>query len=160
ATWLRVALFAAANPSNTHFASQLVRTVLDQPAPKPQPRRSKKSAAADPARDRHLFALQCRAVAVYLDRDLSERLDGLVADVRPPRTFADAEALAALGDVAVSYLKPRKRMGVKAAVACVRTLRLINTRAARDLLQSYLDEKREQVLVELAQAVNPLTIPA
>jgi predicted ATP-binding protein involved in virulence/Leucine-rich repeat (LRR) protein len=163
ATWRRVALFAVAggDPSFS-FASDFVREVLDLPPAPPadpgkKPRRPRKE---DPIRARNLFALQCRAVATYLDRDLIERLDGLLTELFPPRTLPDAEQLATCGDVAVPHLKRRPRIKAREAAASVRALRLINTRQAHEVLQQYLGDDRLSVMVELAQAVNPLTIPA
>jgi Leucine-rich repeat (LRR) protein len=158
-SWRRVALFAVATPNRSEFASHFLRAILDLPVPESKKRPSRKALESESLRARHLFALQCRAVALYLDRDLSERLDGLIAKLFPPRALTDAEPLATLGDVAVPFLKKRSRMGEARTVASVRTLRLINTGAAKDVLQEYFGDQRMSVLVELAQAVNPLTIP-
>ncbi|MBI4616413.1 MAG: NACHT domain-containing protein, partial [Planctomycetes bacterium] len=143
----RVALFAVAC-SNLSFASAFVRRLLYAPAKGP-----------DEERARKVLALQCQAVALALDPDLLSRLEGLVAELFPPRSLEDAEALARLGDAAVPHLARREGMAEEEAVASVRALRLIHTGAARKRLREYRDARSWPVAVELAQAVNPLEIP-
>src|SRR5262249_28480865 len=112
AAWQRVALFAAATPNNKQFASQLVRAAFDLPLPSAGKRGAKKK-IGEAERIRRLFVLRCRVVAPYLDRDLQERIDGLLAELFPPRSLPDAESLAALGDIAVPHLSPRKPITAK-----------------------------------------------
>lgn len=169
-SWRRVALFAVAT-DDVKFASGMVRRILEDPilaAGKTQGKakgkgkenRELRARTADLVRSVKLFAVQCRAVVTYLKPDLFRQLEGLLSEVFPPQTFGEAEALAVLGDVVVPYLERRKGVKVAQAAACVRALRLIKSRKAKKLLLDYVEDKRWGVACELAQALNPLLIPA
>jgi hypothetical protein len=73
--------------------------------------------------------------------------------------MVDAEALAESGDNVVPLLRHR-RMPAREAAACVRTLRLIGTEAAKQVLEGYIGDTRQAVVAELGQAVNPLRLAA
>ncbi|HTN91221.1 MAG TPA: NACHT domain-containing protein, partial [Sorangium sp.] len=156
--WQQVVIFAAAT-RNPKFASHLVKTLLRRPSARNKSRERKAAKAeAEAQRARQLLALRCRAVALHLDPDLREQLDDLVGELFPPRTMADAEALAAGGEVAVRFLRYRKDMRAAEAAACVRALSLIDTPSARTRMREFLRDTRTLVVAALAQNINPLEI--
>ena len=88
-----------------------------------------------------------------------EKLSAIERELVPPRSMSDAEALADSGDNVVPLLR-YQRMNAKEAAACVRTLRLVGTEAARRMLEGYVNDARLAVAGELAQALDPLRLAA
>ncbi len=154
-----VLLFAVAVPGKQDFATRLVnRFVSKEDSNKTRSTRDKKVTAAEHAR--RFMAVRLRASATYLDPDLTSCVDAITKGMFPPRTMSDAEALAAMGDSAIPFLPKKPPSNARRAAATVRLLRLMGTEQASVRLQSYVEETRITVLIELAQAVNPLTLPA
>jgi hypothetical protein len=85
-------------------------------------------------------------------------LQQLTVTLFPPHNMEDAEALATGGNMAVPFLTHRNEFKEQEAAASVRALRLIGTSQARKALRSFLKDRRESVISELAQAVNPFEI--
>jgi len=54
-----------------------------------------------------------------LDPSLDEQVVETERALFPPRTMADAEALAAAGDSVVQFLQYRRRSGVRQIAACI-----------------------------------------
>ncbi|MCZ6651739.1 MAG: hypothetical protein O7D91_01750 [Planctomycetota bacterium] len=152
-----VCLFAAAAERAESFVDDLLRRVL------PPERKGGKAKPVDPeVHQRRLLAIRMREVAVGPDAELARRIDSLRAGMFPPRTMADAEALASLGDAVVQELRLRPRLGVRNKARCVRALRLISTPLAGQRLREYADaagEKDAALLGEMVQAMNPLDVP-
>lgn len=146
-TWQPVILFAVAVDLRG-FATKVIKRILEP---------TSKISKAD-LRARQLMALRCRAAALYVEEYIDLRLQQLTADLFPPRNMEDAEALATGGNTAVSFLVHRDTLKDSEAAACIRTLRLIGTAQARQALRDFLGDRRETVISELAQAVNPLEI--
>jgi NACHT conflict system protein/NACHT domain-containing protein/Leucine Rich Repeat (LRR) protein len=164
-TWQRVVLFAVAT-SRKGFADDVIRRLLDSGAAK-QPwkigvarHQKAKETDDDLLRARQLLALQCRAAALLVDPKLEVALDEIAQSMFPPKSMGDAEALAASGDIATPFLIYREGLESEEAAACVRALRLIGTQRAQAVLAGYFDERRELVVFELCQAVNPLGLKA
>jgi hypothetical protein len=150
ASWQPVILFSVAT-NRREFASAVVQRVL-------HPHFRKDHLNKEELRARRLFALRCRAAALHLFPELITELDSIEASLFPPRSMADADALASGGDAAVDYLASRKRWSAREAAACIRALRLIGTRKADRALRTYLNDSRSTVVSELVQALNPLEI--
>jgi DNA-binding transcriptional ArsR family regulator len=158
ADWEHVLLFAAATPDDEGFATELIEAILPpDEASKP---RGKAALAPEAVkmRARRLTAIRLRAVAQHLDPALDARLTRLAKSMLPPKSATDSATLAAIGDLAVPFLKFVPDMDERTAIACIRTLRLIGTDAARARLKEYACETRMGVIAELAQAMNPLEI--
>jgi len=148
--WKRLALFAVAAKSES-FPSKFIQKILS----------SLDSIEDDQIRRNHeLFCLQCRSVALHLDRDLNRNLEVLLTEVFPPKSVEDGELIATLGEIAVPFLKKRAKCSAQEAAANIRALRLINNSEARKLIGAYIDDEREMVIQELSQWINPLLIPA
>ena len=158
----QVLLFAVAVRGPREFATELIRQVLPAKRTLSLSKRSKgRRARPDKVqRAREFLAVRMLAVAQFLAPELSVELDQLSRTMFPPRTFADAEGLASLGDAVVSRLAFRDGLTPREAAASVRVLRLVNTEAAHHQLEGYLDETHQEVIAELARAVNPLRLPA
>ena len=165
AGYKNVCLFAAAAERAERFVDDLLKKVLppDSPpgAPPRKGRRRQAQTIAPEVHERRLLAIRMRQVAVLPDAQLAQRVDGLRKDMFPPRTLADAEVLAALGDQVVDELAYRPSLRLRQKVRCVRALRLIG-KGAGETLQRYAQTakpKENALLGELVQAMNPLKIP-
>jgi hypothetical protein len=145
-SWQPVILFAVAADLRG-FATKVISKILEPG-----------STVMAELRARQLMALRCRAAALYVDQELDLGLQKLTATLFPPRTMEDAEALAAGGNPGVPFLISSTKLRENEAAACVRALRLIGTPQARQALRSFLGDRRETVISELSQAVNPLEI--
>ena len=159
-SWRRIALFAAATKSSC--ANDLIEFALAGLDKIPE---------HDAQTIRIVFAMQCERVAndaaAVIKTDTRDQLRGLAtADRLRPQSFADADQLALLGDDAICFLERQQvtthemAEPVEQTAACVRALRLINTLAARQSIDTYLDHTELPVVLELCQIVNPLTLPA
>jgi len=148
-SWRQVVLFASATRER-QFATRLVKRIRDL---------ANEKADVDLSRRLQLAAISCRYAALHMDSDTVEKLSAIEKELVPPRSMSDAEALADSGDNVVPLLRYR-RMSAKEAVACVRTLRLVGTEAARRMLESYVNDPRLAVASELAQAIEPLRLAA
>lgn len=161
-TWQRVILFAVAT-ERKGFADEVIRRLLGPVIHEPSSMtlrglRRKENVDKDLLRARHLLALQCRAAALLVAAELEARLDDIAQSIFPPKSMGDAEALAVSGDMVAPFLRYRKELRANEAAACIRALRLIGTSFARGLLQGYIDDRRDKVIAELCQTLNPLSI--
>jgi hypothetical protein len=66
--------------------------------------------------------------------------------------MTEARDLARAGELAVKYLGKKEKMPGTTAAACVRSLALIGTEVALDMLEGYANETRVIVLSELLKA--------
>jgi hypothetical protein len=149
-----IVLFAAAS-DDEHYASKLLSRLL-------HPQHGDPRWHEDPqedARARRRLAMRCREVAQYVKPDLWREIESTLPCLFPPRSVGEASDLAVLGDRALDFL-PGEVGNEEEAAAIVRLLRLIGTQRARAALRDWLEDRREPVVMELAQAVNPLEIAA
>jgi hypothetical protein len=148
-SWRQVVLFASATRER-QFATRLVSRMIEL---------ANQNADFDLRRRHLLGAISCRYAALHMDAEIVEELSEIERELVPPRSMSDAEALADSGDNVVPLLR-YQRMNAKEAAACVRTLRLVGTEAARRMLEGYVNDPRLAVASELAQAVDPLRLAA
>jgi hypothetical protein len=148
-SWRQVVLFASATRER-QFATRLVKRITDL---------ANEKADVDLSRRLRLAAISCRYAALHMDSETVEKLSAIEKELVPPRSMNDAEALADSGDNVVPLLRYR-RMSAKETAACVRTLRLVGTEAAGQMLESYVNDPRFAVASELAQAIEPLRLAA
>jgi hypothetical protein len=161
--WQQVLIFAAAVPSGEKgFAEKLIQQILDSSRELQATARKKeaKQQLGKDERQRNLMTVRIRSAAQFLSKELEARVDKLRSALFPPRTMAEAEALASAGDAVVPYLRYRKKDSARSVAASVRTLRLIDSDAATTRLKEYTTDPRWTVIVELAQAIEPLEIIA
>ncbi|MBW8874819.1 MAG: NACHT domain-containing protein [Acidobacteria bacterium] len=149
-TWQRVVLFAVAT-TRRDFAEEVIRRLLVRAA---------EAGKTPESRGYQLLALQARGGSLFVSRQIEKELDEIASKYLPPKSIADAEALARAGEMAVPFLKFKRALRAREAAACVRALRLIGTPRARALLEGYLEDRRASVVSELCQAVNPLSLKA
>jgi NACHT domain/Leucine Rich repeats (2 copies) len=145
--WQPVILFSVAT-DRRGFATKVIQKILD---------RGWTMSTVD-LQAKQLMALKCRASALYVDEKLDLRLRALSKKLFPPRTMEVAEALAASGSFAVPFLTDFKTLNEAETAATVRALRLIGTSHARQALRLFYEDRRINVISELAQAVNPLEL--
>jgi energy-coupling factor transporter ATP-binding protein EcfA2 len=101
----------------------------------------------------HLLAVACLETSVELGMDVRAAVETRLAAIVPPKTMADAKALAAAGELAVPYLGRKQSYKAGVAAACVRALTLIGGDAALDVLASYGDDQRETVKEQLLRGL-------
>jgi NACHT domain-containing protein/NACHT conflict system protein len=147
--WRQVVLFASAT-RDRKFATRLVTRILEL---------ADEASDSDLARRLRLAAVSCRYAALHMEPEAVASLSVVERTLVPPRTMNDAEALAGSADNVVPLLRFR-RMQAREAAACVRTLRLIGTDAAKRVLDGYIGDRRQAVVAELVQAINPLRLAA
>lgn len=97
------------------------------------------------------------------DAPVSQATHRKLAEVKgsilPPATPEDAELVAELGDSVVSQLTFDRARPEAMRLACVRSLRMIDTPKAHEALVAYAEEETSRpVIVELAHCVDPWTI--
>jgi hypothetical protein len=163
-SWQQVLVFTAAR-GEQGFVERLIERVLGDEekaqAASSQGKSKSKSKNRPHSREERqgqLMAVRLEAAALELRPELRKRVDALRKELFPPASMTEAEALATAGDAVVPYLKYRRQVGARGLAACVRTLRLIGSPAARDCLKGYLEDERWTVALELAQAVDPLDV--
>jgi len=143
--WQPTVIFAAATQTKT-FASNLLQAMLRMYKHKEK-------------RQLAIMLLRCREVVFYLeDRSVLSEIDSLEKSVLPPCSIEESQSLAECGPDIVKYLGYRPSLSVDQAAACVRTLRLIGTTAARTVLEDYKVDLRTAVVSELLHAIDPLEI--
>lgn len=148
--WQPVILFAAALPT-PGFASKLVSELLGK-LPKTRTENSMRRRAAE------FFLVRCRNAAFRLEPQLVEKIDKIASGLFPPKTIADAEVLANLGEIVVPHLNPKQQSNARQTVACIRALRLIGGPKAKAMLKIFIPGKAKSVLVELFGAAADLEI--
>ncbi len=148
--WRPVVVFGAGGRSRP-FTDNLFKHVRDR-----------ENCATGKVRRRLRFmAWAVGAVAVQLDPNLHADRARFEKAIIPPRTFEEAELLSEAGEHVLDYLARARVGGARAMAAMVRTLRLIGSPRARDIIeQCYKDDRRKAVLDELVQAIDPLSLPA
>ncbi|MGI9507593.1 MAG: leucine-rich repeat domain-containing protein, partial [Geminicoccaceae bacterium] len=138
--WHRPAIFAASDRQHD-VAEKLIKALM---------RKNTRMAK--------IIASLCDVSVTYLDPDLRDRVTKLRDDFLPPRNLDEAELIAALGDAIVDRRLLCKGPKVTAH-ACARTLRLIGTDKAKEVLRFYWESQQQEIAEELAQVFNPLAIP-
>lgn len=82
--------------------------------------------------------------------EVSQRLSYFV----PPETLTDGNALATAGELVAPLLRYNKNWKAKQSAAAVRTLSIIGTDAAIDLLCDYLVDKRSTIHKQISHALR------
>jgi Leucine-rich repeat (LRR) protein len=99
----------------------------------------------------HLLAVACLEAAPALSAKLRAEIRKALADLIPPRTMAEARAVASAGDLAVPLLAGHQQ-NARIAAACVRALGLIGTEECLSALHGYASSNRVTVVRELLRA--------
>ena len=105
-------------------------------------------------RGRQLLAIRCAEAALGaggLAPALQRKVQKARKSLFPPQKMKEAEALAALGDSAVPYLRPTKTLRANEAAASVRALCLVGTDVAHDAIREFAADGRLTVLNELLE---------
>lgn len=156
-----LAVFAAASPLHPKYAARLLLAMIDA-IEKRRGRLGRMFAGQDAsaARQVQLLALRCEAVARDLPPDLRARVRAVAAQLFPPRTPAEADQLAILGDAALPHLRYEQMPDRTAEAAAARCLRLIGTPAADALLRGYHATRSNDTAAEvIAAGHEPLALP-
>ncbi len=154
--WQPTILFAAAS-ATPGFADRLVERLLNMDAAD-LARMRRWLGGADPSRAHKLFAVRCGEMALHLEQETRQRLKEILEDSNRPLTISEAESFAALGDFIVPHLGYDPSLPARTLVACVRSLTLIGTPAAKNCLKTYCGERRTTVVSELKQVLDPLEL--
>lgn len=109
---------------------------------------------------RRLVAVRMTAAAPTLDPEVRARVKLMEGEMFPPKSAAEAQTLAELGDEVIERLRFDERLKSDERVFCVATLVQIGTEMARQALVQYASIAEAENLIDaLAQGVNPLDIP-
>jgi Leucine-rich repeat (LRR) protein len=100
----------------------------------------------------HLLAVACLETSPALSEALRERVEACLQEVLPPTTMSDARLLSSAGELAVPQLLQFAGRPVGVAKACVRTLALVGTSSALDVLAVYGRDTRVTVIRELLRS--------
>ncbi|GEM_PF-666798 len=101
---------------------------------------------------RHLYqllAVACLETAAELDPGVVERIRGCLQNLVPPTSMSESRALASAGELAVPYLAGFGGRNAVIVANCVRTLVLINSKSALEVLREYGGDNRRTVIREL-----------
>jgi hypothetical protein len=138
--WREVVIMAAGH-ANGPLREELLKGVLAR-------------IAGEPEHARRLKILLCACLETLpsIPESVQQDVDRCLNDLVPPCDSADADSLAAAGQVMLDRL-PRDLDGLsaEAACACVRTAWLINGPRALDLLSRYALDRRDLVGRELVE---------
>ncbi|MEN6548047.1 MAG: NACHT domain-containing protein, partial [Armatimonadia bacterium] len=99
-----------------------------------------------------LLAISCLEAATSVPPSVQSATQACVRRLVPPSNLTDAKALATAGELAVPYLSWKRNWLAPCAAASVRCLTLIGTDAALEALESYIQDERKAVRVELLKA--------
>jgi hypothetical protein len=123
--WRNMLAFAASKLSVPQ-ATTLVSGLLD-------------AAERDPAgrRDHLLLAAQCYGSAKRLDRDVSDRANGLIQTILPPRDLDEAELISYAGESVLPWLDHTAGFNLDTSVACMRAAALIGGSGSLSVLRQY-----------------------
>ncbi|MFC4009841.1 NACHT domain-containing protein [Nonomuraea purpurea] len=104
------------------------------------------------ARRLRLLVAGCLETIQEIPVELRDRIEACLATVIPPRTFTEANILAAVGEEILRRL-PDDLSGLteRQAAMTVRTAWLINGAAALDKLAAYADDQRPAVRIQLEE---------
>ena len=102
----------------------------------------------------HLLAVSCFETSVELRQDIRAEVDKRLNELIPPKNMRDAEALAAAGELAVKYLAKKNEYPTTIAAACIRTLSVIGSDSALEVLEGYANNAPPPIVDELLNAWN------
>jgi len=100
----------------------------------------------------HLLAVSCLETSLELGKDVITEVEKCLSQLVPPKNMTDAKALAAAGELAVKSLAKKRLYIATTTAACVRTLALIGSDAALEMLEKYANDTRSTVTNELLRA--------
>ena len=105
-----------------------------------------------------LLSVACLEGAVSVSPGTREMVAEVLRSLVPPRTFAEADALASAGDLAVPHLAPMADRDEDTAAACARALVTVGTEESRAVLRLYRDDARPKVRAQwaLGAETNPV----
>jgi len=149
--WQPTILFAASSRV-VGFADALTQRLLDDVS---MGRRVAQLLGFPPAveqKARRVFAARCGHAALHLSETIQQRIEDVLSNASRPESIAESAAFATLGDFIVPRLAYDDRLPARTTAACIRTLAMIGTKAARQLLSGYIADQRPTVRAELAEA--------
>src|SRR5450755_1167777 len=101
----------------------------------------------------HLLAVACLETAIELGLETKQAVDTRLGKLVPPKDTTDAQALAAAGDLAVKHLANRG-YSTPITLECIRTLSLIGSDFALEMLEEYADAVNTEISKELISVWN------
>ena len=102
----------------------------------------------------HLIAVSCLETAIELGPEVGEEVEMRLSHLIPPKNMTDAKALASAGELAVKHLAKKGKLTAATCAACIRTLSIIGSDTALEMLEGYAYDQRETVINELLRAWN------
>jgi NACHT domain len=104
-----------------------------------------------------LLAISCLETVVEISSEVRDRVEQRVNSLIPPKRRDEIKPLAAAGEIAISYLRPKPEYSTQEAVACVQVLQMIGTQAAFTQALAYLKDKRTAVIEEIYNFLDLVT---
>lgn len=105
-----------------------------------------------------LLAISCLETVIEISSDVRDRVEQRVNSFIPPKRRDALKPLAAAGELAIPYLRPKPEYSLQEAVACVQVLQMIGTQAALTQSLNYMKSKQPLVLEEVYNFLD-LVIP-
>ncbi len=99
----------------------------------------------------YLLAVACLETSIEIGQEVKVEVEKRLSQLIPPRSMSDAKDLAFAGELAVKYLANHRYPALTTA-ACVRTLGLIGSDAALEMLEAYAKDSRTVVVKQLIKA--------
>ena len=104
-----------------------------------------------------LLAISCLETAVEISANVRKRVEQRVNSLIPPNRREEIKPLAAAGELAIPYLKPKSEYSEKEAASCVQILQMIGTQAAFMQALGYLKDRRKSVIEEIYNFLDLVT---
>jgi hypothetical protein len=99
-----------------------------------------------------LLAVSCLETATAFSDETRRRIQHRLAELVPPKSITEANALASAAELAVPHLTGHRKRGARVVAACVRALSMIGGQAALSALQEYGRDTRMTVIDQLMRA--------
>jgi hypothetical protein len=104
-----------------------------------------------------LLAISCLETVTEISSDVRDRVEQRVNSLIPPKRRDELKPLAAAGELAIPYLKPKPQYTPQEAVACIQVLQMIGTPEAFIQALTYLKSKQTSVIEEIYNFLDFIT---
>ncbi|MEU2564148.1 NACHT domain-containing protein [Streptomyces longispororuber] len=130
----------------------VIRMAVAHARPQERARLLRHLLAADSSPRVSLLALACLEDATTLDPSVRQEVESRAAGLIPPRTAAEARALAEAGPLVLELLPGPEGLSDDEALGVVHTARLVGTEFALPVLKRFREHADSRVRVQLLQA--------
>lgn len=139
-------IILSAGFSNKKHADYFVRSLL-----------KKREEISEKKHKFDLLAISCLETVIEISSDVRSEVEERLNSLIPPKRRDQVKPLAAAGELAISYLRPKPEYTAQESVACVQVLQMIGTQAAFMQALSYLKNKQVSVIEEIYKFLDFVT---